>query len=117
MTIYAEKNSASLLTGSSDPDGDTLTVRRINGTQIASWPLTVDLTVGSVNITEFGVVTFDDGGSTSGHPAGGQTQTNGSFTFTLWDGIAESSVYTASVQLDGVNTAPTGQNQSFIFEV
>ncbi len=117
MTIYVEKNSASLLTGSNDPDGDAITVRRINGTQIASWPLTVDMTVGSVNITQSGEVTFDDEGSTSGHPAGGQSQTNGSFTFTLWDGLAESSVYTAYVQLDGVNTAPTGQNQSLIFEV
>ncbi len=117
MTIYTEKNSTTLLTGASDTDGDTITVRRLNGTQIASWPRTVDLTTGSAIITENGVVTFDDEGSTSGHPTGGQSQPNGSFTYTLWDGIAESEAYTASINLTGVNTAPTGQDLALVFQV
>lgn len=117
MTIYSESNSTTLLTGASDADGDTITVRRLNGTQIASWPRTVDLISGSAIITQEGVVTFDDEGSTSGHPAGGQNQANGSFTYTLWDGIAESDTYTASISLTGVNTAPMGQNHALVFQV
>jgi len=76
MTTYAEKNSKTLLTGSSDADGDTITIRRINGTQVASWPLAINLTQGSVSITETGAVTYDDEGDTSGHPLGGQTVTS-----------------------------------------
>lgn len=117
MTTYAEKNSTSLLTGATDADGDTITVRRINGTQIASWPVTVDLTFGEVSVTEAGAITFDDEGSTSGHPGGGQTQANGFFTFTLWDGVLESPEYTATVTLEGANSAPTGQNHSLVFSV
>lgn len=117
MATYSEKNSTSLLTGATDPDGDTITVRRINGTQISSWPYTVDLTLGEVSITEAGVVVFDDEGNTSGHPGGGQTQTNGSFTFTLWDGTLESAEYTATVALEGSNSAPTAQNHALVFAV
>lgn len=117
MTTYSEKNSKTLLTGASDADGDTITVRRINGVQIASWPYSVSLTTGSASVTQNGAVTFDDGGTTSGHPTGGQNQPNGSFTFTLWDGLAESESYTATVSLSGTNTAPTGQDQTLVFEV
>ena len=117
MTTYTEKNSRTLLTGSSDADGDTLTIRRINGTQISSWPLSVSLTLGSVSVSQAGVVTYDDGGNTNGHPLGGQTVTTGTFTFTLWDGAEESSTYTATVRLKGLNTAPTGQDLSLIFSV
>lgn len=117
MTTYTEKDSKTLLTGASDTDGDTITVRRLNGTQIASWPRTIDLSTGSAIITQDGGVTFDDEGSTSGHPIGGQSQANGSFTFTLWDGIAESDTYTASISLSGVNTAPSGQDHALVFQV
>lgn len=117
MATYQEKSNFTLLTGSNDPDGDTISVRRINGTQISSWPATVNLTTGTASVAETGAVTFDDGGSTAGHPTGGQSLSNGSFTFTLWDGSAESSVYTATITLEGLNTAPSGQNQTLIFEV
>ena len=117
MTTYSEKNSKTLLTGASDTDGDTITIRRINGTLITSWPYVVDLTLGSASITEAGVVTYDDEGDTSGHPLGGQTITSGTFSFTLWDGSDESSAYTATLRLRGLNTAPTGQNQTLIFSV
>jgi len=117
MTTYVEKNSLSLLTGASDPDGDVVTVRRINGAEIVSWPYTVDLSVGSVNVTEEGTVTFDDEGSTVGHPGGGDSMANGTFTYRLWDGILESPPYTASIELVGLNSAPTGQNHTLVFEV
>jgi len=97
MASYNEKTSKTLLTGATDADNDIMTVRRINGTLITSWPFTVDLT--------------------AFHPTGGQTLPNGSFTFTLWDGIAESEVYTATIELVGVNTAPTGQDLTLTFEV
>ena len=102
MTIYSEKNSFSLLSGASDPDGDTITVRRIDGAVISSWPHTVALTTGTAQVMENGVVTYDDGGDTSGHPTGGQSAGNGSFTYTLWDGQDESPVYTASLTLSGI---------------
>jgi len=117
MTTYLEKNSNTLLTGASDIDGDTITIRRINGTQIASWPQTVDLTTGSVIVTQIGGITYDDEGDTTGHPLSGENQANGSFTFTLWDGIDESDAYTATISLTGANTAPTGQNQTLVFQV
>ena len=105
MTVYAEKNSFSLLSGAYDPDGDPIFVYRVNGSVIASWPQTVSLTEGSVSVTQDGVVTYDDGGDTSGHPSSGSSAANGSFTYTIWDGIAESSTYTCSVQLNGSSAA------------
>ena len=117
MASYNEKTSKTLLTGATDADNDIMTVRRINGTLITSWPFTVDLTAGEVVIAENGLVSYDDEGTNSFHPTGGQTLPNGSFTFTLWDGIAESEVYTATIELVGVNTAPTGQDLTLTFEV
>jgi len=117
MTIYSDKNSRTLLTGSSDAEGDTLTVRRIDGALVTSWPLSVDMTWGSVIVTEEGLVTYSDEGDPSGHPIGGQAFVNGNFTFTLWDGAQESSSHLATVRLHGVNSAPTGQNVTLIYQV
>lgn len=117
MTSYVEKNSINLLTGAFDPDGDPITVRRINGTLVQSWPYSVNLAVGTVLVTEAGQVTYDDGGDTSGHPNGGETLANGSFTYRLWDGALESATYTATIALVGANSSPTGQNHALIFEV
>lgn len=119
MTTYVEKNSLTLLTGSSDPEGDSISVRRINGTVVGSWPHSVSLPEGTLSVTQSGVVTYNDGGDTSGHPSQGATASNGSISFTLWDGSDESATYTASVELEGLvtNSAPIGQNQNLIFEV
>lgn len=119
MTTYVEKNALTLLSGSSDPEGDSITVRRIDGNIVSSWPHSVSLPVGALSVTQSGTVTYNDGGDTSGHPSGGSSAANGSISFTLWDGTDESPTYTASITLDGLvsNTAPSGQNQSLIFEV
>lgn len=117
MTIYVERNSLTLLNGATDPDGDPISVRRLNGTLISSWPHIVDLTIGSVIVAQDGTVTFDDEQSTSQLPGGGQTVANGSFTFRLWDGALESPTYTASVSLSGMNSNPIGQNHTLVFEV
>ena len=98
MTVYTEKNSFTLVTGANDPEGDPITVRRINGAVPPSWPHVVTLSSGSVSISENGVVVYDDGGVVSGHPADGQTQTNGTFSFTLWDGSLESATLTATIR-------------------
>ena len=108
MTTYTEKSALSLLTGASDLDGDAISVRRINGAVIASWPHQVTLPEGSVSVTAAGVVTYDDAGSISGHPSSGQVTANGSFTFTLWDGTDESPDYTCSIQLNGATVVTTG---------
>lgn len=88
-----------MITGAFDSDGDTISVRRINGIVPSSWPHTVALTQGTAEISEDGVVIFDDAGDTSGHPTAGFLS-NGSFTFSLWDGLDESASYTATVGLE-----------------
>lgn len=102
MTSYTEKNSFTLISGANDPEGDPITVRRINGIVPPSWPHVVSLGVGSVSISQNGIVTYDDGGSVAGHPADGQALNNGSFTFTLWDGSLESVALTATIELEGI---------------
>ncbi len=101
MTLYIPTTGATLLTGASDADGDVITVRRINGTVIdwATNPQTVTLTVGTVKVWQDGTVRFDDAGLGAGRPAAGASVAAGSFTFTLWDGTAESPAYTATVGL------------------
>lgn len=101
MTTYTTGNT--LLTGASDPNSDTITVRRINGSVPGSWPHTVALTIGSAIVTEAGAVTYDDGGNTAPHPGASASKTAGTFTFTLWDGQAESPTYTATVSLTGAS--------------
>lgn len=106
MTVYSEKSALTLLTGAVDSDGDQITVSRIDDVVISSWPHT--LAVGGVNlqISQSGVVTYDDGGNTSSHPADGQTAALTSFTFRLTDGIQESDPYTAFVNLEGTTVTP-----------
>lgn len=107
MTVYNANNNVTLLLGASDPENDPMTIRRINGAVISSWPHTVTLPVGTASVTQSGVVTYDDGGDTSGHPTGGATQDNGSFNFTIWDGQDESPIYLAQVDLSGTSS-PVG---------
>lgn len=110
MTVYSESNSLTLLTGATDPEGDPITVARINGTLVSSWPHSVTLTSGSVSVTQGGVVSYDDGGDVLGHPSSGSSAPNGSFTFTLTDGHTESPVYTCDILLNGqaVTSGPSG---------
>ena len=111
MTTYSEKTSVGLLTGAVDADGDLMTVSRINDITISTWPHLLAMPVGTASVTQSGVVSYDDGGSTAGHPSAGATQSNGSFTFRLTDGQDESPEYTATLQLAGLTqsggTTPT----------
>lgn len=101
MTLYSPTTGATLLTGATDADGDTITVRKINGVNIdwATNPQTVTLTVGLVKVWQDGTVRFDDTGLGAGRPAAGASVAAGSFTFTLWDGVDESPAYTATIGL------------------
>jgi len=110
MAIYSEQGSITLVNGAGDVDGDPVTVRRINGTVVSSWPYIVALSTGQARIYETGLVEFDDGGATTGHPGAGQTAAAGSFSFTLWDGIDESPAYTADIDLLGVSQSSSGYN-------
>jgi len=105
VTTYSEKTLTSLLDGANDADGDAISVYRLDGAVPSSWPHSVALTEGSALVAQDGTITFDDGGDTSAHPSSG-SQANGSFSFTLWDGMDESAPYTASVALEatGVET-------------
>lgn len=110
MTTYSERLGRSLLTGASDPDGDPITVRRINGLVI-DWGanggvLILSLPNGAVRITEAGAVTLDDATATTGSfPADGETSSNGSFTYTLTDGSLDSATVTATITLRGAAAA------------
>jgi len=83
MTIYSERTSRSLLTNAIDPEGDPISVRRINGQIITTWPHVISLPVGEARIAETGQVTYDDTGVSTDHPDVGQTSMNGAFTFSL----------------------------------
>ncbi len=107
MTSYAERNSLTLLTGAADPDGDMLTLRRINGEVILSWPHVMEMGKGSVSISEGGTVIYDDGGSITEHPTTGASIANGFFTYTVWDGQDESGLQTANITLYGATVAPS----------
>jgi hypothetical protein len=111
MTIYNEKNGLSLFTGASDAQGDSLSLRSINGVQITQWPHALALPTGILHIAQNGQVTYDDQGGLSGHPQPGQVLENGALTYTLWDGELESPVYNASISLSGV--AGGAQSTSF----
>lgn len=108
MTQYTSNAGTTLLTGAVDPDGDPITIARINGQIPSSWPHVLTLPVGTVSITQAGVVTYDDGNDISGHPLSGSTTGNGSFTFTLTDGQDESPAYTADVSLTGISVVSSG---------
>lgn len=105
MTIYSEKNATSLLSGSFDAEGNSISVRRVNGNIVLTWPLVLDLPSGRVSIQEDGLVTYNDLGDISGHPSTSTSQSNGSFSYTLWDGQDESPVYTASISLNGLGSS------------
>lgn len=104
MTTFSEKMLVKLLDGATDPDGDPISLRRINGTVPPAWPHPVNLPQGTIWVNDDGMVMYDDEGDTSGHPGGGSSISNGSFTFTIWDGTGESPTYTANVQLNGITT-------------
>lgn len=122
MTTYPESAGLTLLTGAQDLEGDPIRVRRVDGT-IVDWtnsPHIVTLPIGRLRMWDDGTARYDDLGTTTGHPTAGQTNANGSFTFTLWDGTDESAEYTCSVALSAPGTGnqpPSGQNQSLQFDV
>lgn len=110
MTTFTEKTLTNLFEGALDVDGDTISIYRINGAIPPSWPHSVDLPQGSVNLAQDGTITYDDGlgagGAASGPP---NLVPNGSFTYTLWDDQDESEAYTATVTLEEggfTSTAP-----------
>lgn len=100
MTRYSETRRTNLLDGARDVDGDPVSVRRINGTVPQRWPHKVALSIGTAEIHEDGTVFYENEDDMDSHPATGSL-IGGAFNFTIWDGRAESPVYTATVQLNG----------------
>ena len=112
MTVYSPLNGVTLLTGAADAEGHPITVRKINGSDV-DWNSNegielVALSVGTAQVTQMGIVSYDDGDDISGHPGSGVAgQANGSFTFTLEDSQrAESPIYVATVTLNGQQSGP-----------
>ncbi len=101
MTTFTEKTLTNLLDGAQDADGDQISLHRINNVIPTSWPHTVSLPQGTALVDQDGTILFDDGlgsGGSAGSPP--NLVANGSFTFTVWDGLDESDVYTATVSLE-----------------
>ncbi len=107
MTTYNERNSFSLLTGSSDFDNDPLTVRQVDDVVITEWPHIIDLATGCIEIQEDGTVTFDDKNRPDLNPNVGEPLDLGSFTYTLWDGEDETDPSTATITLYGTAVPAT----------
>lgn len=115
MPTFPEAAGKTLIDGATDGNGDAISVRRINGQIVTAFPVAVPLAQGAVIVAADGSVTFDDAGVTGLAP--NVVAAAGSLTFTLWDGIAESAVQTATVSLLGVNSPPVGQDQVLTFNV
>ncbi len=108
MTEYPERNALSLLTGSNDPDGDALTVRRIGGEIITDWPHTIELTIGSISIYEDGTVIFEDNNRPDLNPNVNTSTQLQELIYTLWDGEDETDPSTATITLFG-SSVPADQ--------
>lgn len=83
MSLYSERDAVSILDAATDPEGDPLTVSRINGSPAfvgAPVPLSVG---GSITVTAQGNVTFNDTGFV--WPAQGGALFD-SVIATIWDG-------------------------------
>lgn len=119
MTAYSEAAGLTLISRAVDPDGDPITVRRINGAVVPSWPHQVAISTGVLSVAENGIVTYDDQGTSAGHPASGETVAVASFVFTLWDGTAESAEHVCVIELSGVGNSPPEITApvNFLFEV
>ena len=100
MARYTERTNLNLLDGARDPDGDPVSLGRINGEIPQSWPHIVSLTTGSVEVHQNGSVYYEDQELTNRHPARGSL-IGGGFNFTIWDGRQESPTYKVMVQLNG----------------
>lgn len=96
MTVYTPKDLASLLASFFDPDGDTVTIKAVNGvdvswTALGSNPYVVTLPHGTWKIWKNPLIpgnepTYDDGGVPAGHPQSGASANNGGCTITITDG-------------------------------
>lgn len=86
MTIFNERNGTTILTAAVDPDGDPMSVVKINGNAAlvgVAMPLSIG---GSVTVASDGSVTFDDTGFET--PPPGESFAD-SFIATVSDTIAE----------------------------
>lgn len=93
----------SVLANDSDPDGDALTITRINSTNIAIGG-SVAVTGGSVRLNSDGTLTFTPTANFNGTP---------SFTYTVSDGNGGTATATVAGTVTPVNDAPVAVNDSF----
>lgn len=112
MTLYQAQSIDSLLSAFFDPNGDTVTFKKINGVDI-DWattnPHVITTANGKWRIWQDGVNSppeFDDEGSSAGNPAGGVTVTQ-NVTFTLTDGTTEVGPFTLALRLTGIASPDT----------
>lgn len=106
MALYNEQSNLTLLTGATDADGDPISVSRVNG---ASSNIGIPVALigglgGTVTVSVDGSVVLND--ETLTNPADGVSALAGTFTYRLTDGVNESPVYTASIDVTGQAAAP-----------
>lgn len=86
MTTYSERNGTTILSAAVDPDGDPLSVVKING-DAALVGTSMALSIGgSVTVAADGTVLFDDTGFEA--PAPGESYAD-SLIATVSDGVAD----------------------------
>lgn len=114
MTLWAIKLSPQMVDAFFDPDGDPVTVKKINGS-IVDWPsqpgglYDVTMPHGTLKVSKDWVnetCYYDDEGTVSGHPQPGNKLTEGTFTYTLTDGTTEVGPWTVTLSLSGIATVP-----------
>ena len=103
MTDFTTSNGASLLTGASDADNDSLVAYRINGSVISTWPHVVTLTYDTATVYQNGRVDLTEATDTN-NPNDTESTDFGVFTYTLWDGQAESNTSNYTVRAVGQAT-------------
>jgi hypothetical protein len=116
MTTYDTSDNASVQTAFSDPEGDTVTCVKINGSVI-DWVANggveiVALTEGSAHVYENWLTNppqwvNTDPANFAGYPADGGVRTVGSFTYETSDGHnPDQGPFTHTMQIRGNNAAP-----------
>lgn len=112
-TTEKEAISANLLANDTDIDGDALSLTKVNGLAFTGTTVVV-LAGGVLTVRDNGSVEFDPNGGFDALAAGASQDL--SFTYTISDGNGGTDTATASITVNGVNTAPVASDARFDIE-
>jgi len=107
MAITKPNPPVRLTDGATDAQGDTVSVRSINGA-IVTTSIRVPTSRGEVIISHpEGDISFDDKDDLTGHPLEGEVSAEASIDYTLSDGVAESPQKNVNISVRGANPSAT----------